>query len=134
MGGDSEAYLRLDYGYESKRYVQAANLAWMGASDEVNARLGYRGENWDVSIWAKNLTNDDTPEVVTRLLDFRQFFFIPSQDRPPPAFPLPPFLDPTLGLRFTFLRDFTAIRVHGDVPLLDYRHAGPDFGPRFHSR
>ena len=101
LANDSEIYARLDYNYESKRYVQAANLAWIGASHNVNLRTGFVKDNWEVSLWARNLTDDDTPEVVTRLLDFRSFFYIPSQDRPPP------FDYPTSGLRFNFPRDFT---------------------------
>lgn len=101
MANDAETFVRVDYNYESKRYVQAANLAWIGASHNVNLRAGYAKDNWEVSLWAKNLTDDDTPEVVTRLLDFRSFFYIPSQDRPPP------FDYPTSGLRFNFPRDFT---------------------------
>ena len=89
----NEFFVRADYNYESKRYVQAANLAWVGDSSVVNARIGYGGENWEVSLWGTNITNDDTPEVVTRLIDFRQFFLIPSQVR-------------VSGLRGTFIRDF----------------------------
>lgn len=79
--GETEAYLRADYSYESKRYVQAANLAWMGATHKLNLRLGFETENWSLSVYAENLTKEDTPEVVTRLADFRDFFFIPSQVR-----------------------------------------------------
>jgi len=101
MSGDKKGYVRFDYTYESKRYVQAANLAWIGASSRLNMRAGIGNDNWEISLWAKNLTDDDTPEGVTRLLDFRSFFYIPSQDRPPP------FDYPASGLRFNFPRDFT---------------------------
>lgn len=101
MSEGKEGYIRFDYGYESKRYVQAANLAWIGASGNLNMRAGISSDRWEFSVFAKNLTDDDTPEGVTRLLDFRSVFYIPSQDRPPP------FFNPASGLRFTFPRDFT---------------------------
>ena len=94
LEGDAETFLRLDYSHESKRYVQAANLAWIGPSYNLNARFGYQTDNWELSLWAKNLTDDRTPEVVTRLLDFRQGLLLPSQVR-------------VSGLRFSFIRDFT---------------------------
>ena len=105
LNDGAEGFFRFDYSYESKRFVQAANLAWIGASHRLNARAGIEKGNWTFSVWAKNLTDDDTPEGVTRLLDFREFFYIPSQIRPP--LPFPPFNAFTSGLRFTFERDFT---------------------------
>lgn len=93
FGEDLEGFVRLDYSYESKRYVQSANLAYMGASNEINLRLGLESGNWIATLWVENLTNDDTPEAVTRLLDFREFIFIPDDSR-------------ASGYRGTFIRDF----------------------------
>jgi outer membrane receptor protein involved in Fe transport len=107
VAGNGEAYVRFDYTYEAKRYVQATNLAWIGASSRLNMRAGIAKDNWEFAVWAKNLTDDDTPEGVTRLLDFRSFFYIPSQDRPPPGGFVPPAGFPDAGLRFNFPRDFT---------------------------
>ena len=86
------AFIRADYLYESKRYVQAANLAWMGDSHKVNIRLGIEKDSWSVTGWVDNLTKDDTPEVVTRYADFGHVLMIPSQVRS--------------GSRYTFARDF----------------------------
>ena len=91
---NTEIYVRADLTYESKRYVQAANLAWVGAAENLNLRIGYQTDNWAVSIWGSNLTENDTPEVVTRLVDFRRGLLMPSQIR-------------VSGLRFSFLRDFS---------------------------
>lgn len=87
-------FMNVDYTYESKRFVQAANLAFVGGTNKINANVGFTWDDLRVTFYAKNLTKEDTPEVVTRLADFRQFFFIPSQVR-------------TSGFgRGTFARDF----------------------------
>ncbi len=89
------AFMSIDYAYESERFVQAANLAFVGSTHKINARIGFTWDDLRVTFYAKNLTKEDTPEVVTRLADFRQFFFIPSQVR-------------TSGFgRGTFARDFS---------------------------
>ncbi len=86
-------FMNVDYQYESRRFVQAANLAFVGGTNKINANIGFTWDDLRVTFYAKNLTKEDTPEVVTRLADFRQFFFIPSQVR-------------TSGIRGTFARDF----------------------------
>lgn len=88
-----DLFMNVDYQYESKRFVQAANLAFVGGTNKINMNVGFTYDNLRVSFYARNLTKEDTPEVVTRLADFRQFFFIPSQVR-------------TSGIRGTFARDF----------------------------
>lgn len=87
-------FLRADFLYESKRFVQAANLAFVGASENLNMRFGIEGESYTITFFVDNLTQNDTPEVGTRIADFRDFFFIPSQVRL------------SNNGRFTFLRDF----------------------------
>ena len=62
---------------------------------QINLRTGINSGPWRVALYVDNLTQEDTPEVVTRLLDFRNFFFIPSQVR-----------TSSLG-RGNFIRDFT---------------------------
>lgn len=61
---------RADLSFESRRYTQVDNLNWAGDSTNVNLNLGLEGPNWGVSVWARNLFDDRTPLVVTRLLDF----------------------------------------------------------------
>ncbi|MBU3023550.1 TonB-dependent receptor [Aestuariibacter sp. A3R04] len=86
-------FARVDYNYESKRYVQSANLAYVSGSSEVNLRMGLENENWRITAWVQNAFDNDTPEAVTRLLDFREFIFIPDETR-------------ASGWRGTFARDF----------------------------
>jgi iron complex outermembrane receptor protein len=44
-----------DLSYKSKQYGDTMNLAWIPARWLANASAGVRGENWEVSVWAKNL-------------------------------------------------------------------------------
>ena len=96
LNDDMTGFFRADYTYASKRYVQAANLAWVGSSSKLNLRAGVENDRYSFSVFVNNVTQEDTPEVATRLADFRQFFFIPDQTR-----------TSSFG-RGTFLRDFTA--------------------------
>lgn len=88
-----ELFARADLGYESKRYVQVDNLAWAGDSTNLNLSTGVEGKSWRLSFWLENALDDETPAVVTRLVDFSRALFVPN----------------TLaaGNRLTFFRDFT---------------------------
>lgn len=86
-------FIRGDYLYESKRYVQAANLAYVGGSSLANLRIGVEDMSWSLTVFVDNLFENDTPEVATRYLDMGQVLMIPSQVRS--------------GSRYTFGRDFT---------------------------
>lgn len=89
---DIEFTARADLSYESKRYTQVDNLNWAGDSFNLNGSLGLRRGNWDFSIFGRNLLDDKTPLVVTRVLDFNKFLTR---------------VNPLTGLnQTTFFRDF----------------------------
>jgi iron complex outermembrane recepter protein len=89
---DFEFVGRSDFSYESKRYSQVDNLNHTGDSYNVNLTLGIENRNWSVNVFARNLLDDATPLVVTRILDFQ---------RPISR------INPLTGLRqTTFFRDF----------------------------
>jgi iron complex outermembrane recepter protein len=78
--------------YESKRYSQVDNLNWAGDSYNLNMSAGWEHDNWSVTFFARNLLNDKTPLVVTRLLDFNRLLTR---------------VNPLTGLnQTTFFRDF----------------------------
>ncbi|MEO1040410.1 MAG: TonB-dependent receptor [Pseudomonadota bacterium] len=93
-----EWFVRGDYAYESKRWVQVHNLAHTGASHNLNLRTGLETDNWTFTIFLNNALDDDTPLVVTRLLDFNRTLLIPDPVRNFIFLP---------NRRFTFYRDFT---------------------------
>ena len=75
FGDDVEFFSRLDFTYESSRYAQVYNLAETGVNQRVNWRLGYRNDNWNASLWVKNLMDDDETNSVIRIIDFDTLFF-----------------------------------------------------------
>ncbi|MEQ8405231.1 MAG: TonB-dependent receptor [Oceanicaulis sp.] len=91
-------FVRADYAYESKRWVQVHNLAHTGASHNLNLRTGMESGDWTFTVFLNNALEDDTPLVVTRLLDFDRTLLIPDPVR---SFIFLP------NRRFTFYRDFT---------------------------
>lgn len=84
---------RADLGYESRRFSQVDNLNWAGDSFNLNASLGFESGSWSFAIFARNLLDDRTPLVVTRLLDFNRLLTR---------------VNPLTGLnQTTFFRDFS---------------------------
>lgn len=65
-------FARGDLAYESKRYSQVDNLNYAGDSYNLNVSLGIERKDWSLTFFARNLLNDKTPLVVTRLLDFNK--------------------------------------------------------------
>ncbi len=70
-----EFFLRGDVTYESTRYAQVFNLAETGSSTIVNLRGGLAADNWRLSLYVKNLTDDDTVDSIIRFIDFDTLFF-----------------------------------------------------------
>jgi iron complex outermembrane receptor protein len=71
-------YLTGDGRYESSKngFTNRA-LGWVGARTIVNSRLGFTNDTVDVSLWVKNLTNDDTPTLANTSLTLNDFLRLP---------------------------------------------------------
>lgn len=69
--------LRLDGLYASSRYAQVQNLIETGDSFKANARITFRNEvnGTEVSLWGRNIGDDDTPANVFRYVDPGDFRF-----------------------------------------------------------
>ena len=62
--GDGGIYWRTDYSYMDDHSTNVATQDELRDSDFddrnlVNTKLGWRNDNWNVSIWGKNLTDDE---------------------------------------------------------------------------
>jgi outer membrane receptor protein involved in Fe transport len=62
---------RADYVRLGKQYEGFYNLAWVGPRENVNLRLALAAETWDLTIWGRNVTDDDTPTTILRSVAFR---------------------------------------------------------------
>ena len=92
IGGDYEFTARSDFAYESKRFSQVDNLNHTGDSYNVNASIGIERDRWSFTVFARNLLDDKTPLVITRVLDFTRLLTR---------------VNPLTGLnQTTFFRDF----------------------------
>lgn len=92
LSGALEIFARSDLSYESRRFSQVDNLNWAGDSYNLNVSLGIERPEWSLTVFARNLLNDRTPLVVTRLLDFNRLLTR---------------VNPLTGLnQTTFFRDF----------------------------
>jgi outer membrane receptor protein involved in Fe transport len=93
VGEGLNAFVRGDFGYDSKRYVQVDNLAWVGDSYNLNLSAGIEHPRWSFAVWVENALQDKTPLVATRLVDFNRTLLTPNR---------------LTGLNsLTFYRDFT---------------------------
>ncbi len=92
LSSSLDFFARGDLGYESKRYSQVDNLNHTGDSYNLNASIGIERRDWSLTVFARNLLNDKTPLVITRLLDFNRLLTR---------------VNPLTGLnQTTFFRDF----------------------------
>ncbi len=78
--GAGEWYVGGDIRYEGSKFAQVHNLAQTGSRTVVGAQAGYRTDRWEVTVWGKNLTDDDTAMDILRYIDTQAFV---SQPGPP---------------------------------------------------
>lgn len=79
-----EWFVGASYSHESSKFGQVANYAETGEADLVNARLGISSDRYQVSIWGKNLTGEDSTPLVLRYADGNDSFkrnFVGTQRR-----------------------------------------------------
>ncbi|RMF97255.1 MAG: TonB-dependent receptor [Gammaproteobacteria bacterium] len=74
--GGLEFFTNLDVSWEDKKPVQVHNLAWVPDATILNGKVGIGGENWSVSLYGRNLTDEDAPSMVTRWLQDPLFDFV----------------------------------------------------------
>jgi iron complex outermembrane recepter protein len=67
-----EMFASADVSYESNKFVQVHNGAETGDTTLVGGRFGLQNSNWKLSVWGKNLTDEDTIPIATRWFDLLQ--------------------------------------------------------------
>lgn len=66
-------FLRGDYVYNSKTWLEADNVVYVGALNLVNTRVGIESDQWTATLYIDNLTDDDTPALATQFPNFNNF-------------------------------------------------------------
>ena len=74
-------YVRGDYSYSSKKYAQIFNYAHTGDQNLINLKAGVESENWTLSLFVNNVTDDRTPSTVIRFVDFANFLPVGTSER-----------------------------------------------------
>ncbi|OYU78254.1 MAG: hypothetical protein CFE32_02365 [Alphaproteobacteria bacterium PA3] len=72
LGANLELFASADLSYEGTKYIQVHGGAETGETTLVGGRVGVSGERWKVSLWGKNLTDEDTIPIATRWFDVFQ--------------------------------------------------------------
>jgi hypothetical protein len=67
-----EFFASADVSFESSKFVQVDNAAETGDTTLVGARIGMGNEMWRVSLFGRNLTDEDTIPIATRWFDLFQ--------------------------------------------------------------
>lgn len=70
ISGDLTGYLRSDVLYQSSFYGTEANITETGDSVRINLRAGVQTERWTLEVFARNVTDDDTPQRIGRVTRF----------------------------------------------------------------
>lgn len=74
LGGlGSDWFLRGDYVYNSKTWLEAENEAYVGDVTLVNARLGVESATWTAAFYVDNVLEEDAPLLVTAFPSFERF-------------------------------------------------------------
>lgn len=109
VSANIEGFVNFDTSYESKKYVQLYNLAYVSAATVSSMRLGLRAEDWIISAFARNLFNEDAPVMATRWLQAPYFVGISANSSPadadkgtPRAFFGAPRRGRQVGVEFTY--------------------------------
>ena len=72
MNGGLEFFAFPSVSYESKKFIQVHNRAWVPSTTIVNLRAGVRSSNgWELAAFARNLLDEDSPSLATRWFDVR---------------------------------------------------------------
>ena len=69
LGEVNQGFVRADTSFTDLKYDQIYNLASTGEAIVANLSVGMENDNWSVSLFVNNLTDDDTPSSVTRYVD-----------------------------------------------------------------
>ncbi|MBL8200787.1 MAG: TonB-dependent receptor [Chromatiales bacterium] len=83
LEGDWEFFTRADANYLGKIYVGNDNQSWLPARTNVNLRLGFTSEKYDVEFWVRNLFENNNPIAAFRDIYWTNTDDLQAQENPP---------------------------------------------------
>lgn len=93
-----EWFSRVDLMHQGKKFTDFSNVAWVGAKENVNARIGMRTDNLTLEAFGANLTNDKTLNAALLGIDAFTFLVPPNKNEIRFSPPMPR----SWGLRATY--------------------------------
>ena len=69
--GDGRLFGIANFSFEDSKYIQTDNFAKTGDTFLLNARLGYKTDNFTLALFGRNLTDEDSIPLATRWFDLR---------------------------------------------------------------
>jgi outer membrane receptor protein involved in Fe transport len=60
LADDLNFFVETDFLWIDKRYIEATNENWVEADTNVDLRIGFRTDKWDVTGYVSNVFDDDT--------------------------------------------------------------------------
>jgi len=75
-----EWFSRVDLMHQGKKFTDFSNVAWVGAKDNVNARIGLRSDKFTVEAFGANLTDDKTVNAALLGIDAFTFLVPPNKN------------------------------------------------------
>ena len=60
LNSNLDWFARADLTHQGKKYTDLSNVAWVGASDLLNLKVGVRNEKYTIEAFVNNVTDDDT--------------------------------------------------------------------------
>lgn len=73
INDELQFYALSSFTYEDERFVAEHNLATLESSEKFNLTVGIRHQNWSISLWGKQLNDDQALESASRFIDFSTF-------------------------------------------------------------
>jgi iron complex outermembrane recepter protein len=69
LTGALDLVLRADYSYQTKKFSQVHNLAYVGDRHLLNLKIGLRADAWDMTFFVDNVLDDRTASTAVRFAD-----------------------------------------------------------------
>ena len=89
LTASTDWYGRVDWMHQGEKYTDFSNVAWVGASNNMNARIGVRNDRLSLELFGNNLTNNKVLTAALLGIDAFTFLVPPNKNELRFSPPLP---------------------------------------------